>query len=144
MLHVGASSRYTPSQAIVLLERQNVTSQQGTSPYRSKSGRSVKLHSRVSVVYGMITGLRVPLPSPEPSDKDLKLVELELGRRDPDADGSDGLSSGAACLRIRRWTSPYTVPQPLISRKFMRGPARRPLGSGRSIRQCRARLCADR
>jgi DNA helicase HerA-like ATPase len=34
--------------------------------------------SRVSTVYAMVTGLRVPLPSLAPSDKDLKLVEIEF------------------------------------------------------------------
>jgi len=74
---VGRVIAITPSQAIVLLERQNVTATENVV-LPLEVGTLVKLRSRVSVVYGMITGLRVPLPSPEPSDKDLKLVELDL------------------------------------------------------------------
>lgn len=56
---------------------QNVTAT-GNVVLPLEVGTLVKLRSRVSVVYGMITGLRVPLPSPEPSDKDLKLIEPDL------------------------------------------------------------------
>jgi DNA helicase HerA-like ATPase len=71
-------------------------------------GTLVKLHSRVSVVYGMITGLRVPLPSPEPSDKDLKLVELDLVGEILDASGSDG--------SFRRGVSAYPALDELVYR----------------------------
>src|SRR5215469_17066752 len=76
-LRVGRVIAITPSQAIVLLERREAN---GTSDLAVplEMGTLVKLHSRVSTVYGMITGLRVPLPSLEPSEKDLRLVELEL------------------------------------------------------------------
>jgi uncharacterized protein len=76
-LRVGRVIAITPSQAIVLLERRDAT---GTRDLAMplEMGTLVKLHSRVSTVYGMITGLRVPLPSLEPSEKDLRLVELEL------------------------------------------------------------------
>ncbi len=53
-------------------------------------GTLVKLNSRVSMVYGMVTGLRVPLPSLEPSDKDLRLVELELVGEIRHADDTTG------------------------------------------------------
>jgi uncharacterized protein len=60
-------------------------------------GTLVKMRTRVSIAYGMVTGLRVPLPSLEASDKDLRLVELELvGEiRDTDAvaDFQRGLSA---------------------------------------------------
>jgi DNA helicase HerA-like ATPase len=88
-LRVGRVIAITPSQAIVLLERQDST---GTPDVATplEMGTLVKLHSRVSIVYGMITGLRVPLPSLEPSDKDLRLVELELVGEIRDADGPTG------------------------------------------------------
>ena len=60
-------------------------------------GTLVKMRTRVSIAYGMVTGLRVPLPSLEASHKDLRLVELELvGEiRDTDtvADFQRGLSA---------------------------------------------------
>jgi len=76
-LRVGRVIAITPSQAIVLLERRDATGTRDPT-MTLEMGTLVKLHSRVSTVYGMITGLRVPLPSLEPSEKDLRLVELEL------------------------------------------------------------------
>jgi DNA helicase HerA-like ATPase len=86
---VGRVIAITPSQAIVLLERQDAMGA-GNLPIPLEVGTLVKLYSRVSVVYGMITGLRVPLPSPEPSDKDLKLVELDLVGEIRESAGSAG------------------------------------------------------
>ena len=88
-LRVGRVIAITPSQAIILLESRDAT---GTPDLAAplEMGTLVKLHSRVSIVYGMITGLRVPLPSLEPSDKDLRLVELELVGEIRDADGPTG------------------------------------------------------
>jgi len=86
---IGRVIAITPSQAIVLLEKQDATGA-GNVAIPLEVGTLVKLHSRVSVVYGMITGLRVPLPSPEPSDKDLKLVELDLVGEIRDGNGNTG------------------------------------------------------
>ena len=41
-------------------------------------GALVKIHTRASIVYGMVSGLRVPLPSVAAFDDDLKIVEIEL------------------------------------------------------------------
>jgi len=76
-LRVGRVIAITPSQAIVLLERRDATGTRELA-ISLEMGTLVKLHSRISTVYGMITGLRVPLPSLDPSEKDLRLVELEL------------------------------------------------------------------
>jgi DNA helicase HerA-like ATPase len=76
-LRVGRVIAITPSQAIVLLERRDAAGTRDLA-VPLEMGTLVKLHSRVSTVYGLITGLRVPLPSLEPSEKDLRLVELEL------------------------------------------------------------------
>ena len=74
---VGRLIAVTPSQAIVLQERGDaIDTAERVMPLQM--GTLVKLHCRESTVYGMITGLRVPLPSLEPSEKDLRLVELEL------------------------------------------------------------------
>jgi hypothetical protein len=105
--HVGRVIAITPSQAIVLLESQKVTPT-GNVLVPLEVGTLVKLHSRVSVVYGMITGLRVPLPSPEPSDKDLKLVELDLVGEILDASASDG--------SFRRGVSAYPALDELVYR----------------------------
>ncbi len=105
--HVGRVIAITPSQAIVLLERQNVTAT-GNVFLPLEVGTLVKLRSRVSVVYGMITGLRVPLPSPEPSDKDLKLVELDLVGEIRDSNGSNS--------SFRRGVSAYPALEELVYR----------------------------
>jgi uncharacterized protein len=88
-LRVGRVIAITPSQAIILLERRDAAGKADLI-IPLEMGTLVKLHSRVSIVYGMITGLRVPLPSLEPSDKDLRLVELELVGEIRDADGPSG------------------------------------------------------
>ena len=87
---VGRVIAITPSQAIILLERRDAAGNADLI-IPLEMGTLVKLHSRVSIVYGMITGLRVPLPSLEPSDKDLRLVELELVGEIRHADGPSGL-----------------------------------------------------
>jgi uncharacterized protein len=88
-LRVGRVIAITPSQAIILLERRDAAAETDLI-IPLEMGTLVKLHSRVSIVYGMITGLRVPLPSLEPSDKDLRLVELELVGEIRHADGPSG------------------------------------------------------
>jgi uncharacterized protein len=94
-LRVGRVIAITPSHAIVLLERRDA---RGISDPAMplEMGTLVKLHSRVSTVYGMITGLRVPLPSLEPSEKDLRLVELELVGEIQGADGKGFFRRGVS------------------------------------------------
>src|SRR5215467_2559200 len=94
-LRVGRVIAITPSQAIVLLERRDATDTRDLG-VPLEMGTLVKLHSRVSTVYGMITGLRVPLPSLEPSEKDLRLVELELVGEIRGADGTGFFRRGVS------------------------------------------------
>jgi uncharacterized protein len=92
---VGRVIAVTPSQAIVLLERRDAT---GATDVATplEMGTLVKLHSRISTVYGMVTGLRVPLPSLEPSEKDLRLVELELVGEIRGIEGADFFQRGVS------------------------------------------------
>ena len=94
-LRVGRVIAITPSQTIVLLERRDATGT-GDLAIPLEMGTLVKLHGRVSTVYGMITGLRVPLPSLEPSEKDLRLVELELVGEIQGADGTGFFRRGVS------------------------------------------------
>jgi uncharacterized protein len=94
-LRVGRVIAVTPSQAIVLLERRGATSTSDLA-IPLEMGTLVKLHSRISTVYGMITGLRVPLPSLDPSEKDLRLVELELVGEIRGADGAGFFRRGVS------------------------------------------------
>src|SRR5690349_14347372 len=76
-LHLGRVIAVSATQAVVLLEtRDPAATSAGALPL--EMGTLVKMHTRVSMAYGMVTGLRVPLPSLEPSDKDLKLIEIQL------------------------------------------------------------------
>jgi len=92
---VGRVIAITPSQAIVLLERRDTT---GATDVATplEMGTLVKLRSRVSTVYGMVTGLRVPLPSLEPSEKDLRFVELELVGEIQGIEGTDFFQRGVS------------------------------------------------
>src|SRR5437870_11053718 len=75
-LRIGRVIAVSASQAVALLER---CEDSGTErPWPVEMGALVKIHTRVSTVYGMVSGLRVPLPNLTPSDQELKVVELEL------------------------------------------------------------------
>ena len=76
-LRIGRVIAVSASQAVALLERCEDSG--GTErPWPVEMGALVKMHTRVSTVYGMVSGLRVPLPNLAPSDQELKVVELEL------------------------------------------------------------------
>jgi len=92
-LLLGRVIAVSACQAIALLEKSRL----GASPERDlplEMGTLVKMRTRISVAYGMVTGLRVPLPSLEPSEKDLRLVELDLVGEARGADASDGFQRG--------------------------------------------------
>jgi hypothetical protein len=61
-------------------------------------GALVKIHTRASTVYGMVSGLRVPLPSVASFDDDLKIVEIELlgEKSNGAAGGSQGFRRGVS------------------------------------------------
>jgi uncharacterized protein len=87
---IGRVIAVAASQAIVLLETPEATLVPGRSTPLEMGGL-VKLNTRETTVFGMVTGLRVPLPSLEPSDKDLKIVEVELiGETVRAPDGGNG------------------------------------------------------
>src|SRR5689334_17861447 len=76
-LRIGRVIAVSASQAVALLER--CDDSDGTDrPWPVEMGALVKMHTRVSTVYGMVSGLRVPLPNLSPSDQELKVIELEL------------------------------------------------------------------
>src|SRR5262249_8657584 len=76
-LRLGRIIAVAACQAVAILEH-SVPAVSSARDLPLEMGTLVKMRTRVSVVYGMVTGLRVPLPSLESSDKDLRLVELEL------------------------------------------------------------------
>jgi hypothetical protein len=118
-LHLGRIVAVSASQAVALLEKPHGPAALA-GPLALQMGALVKMHTRISIVYGMVTGLRVPLPSLEPSDKDLKLVELELVGEIRETEASPALFS-AASPPTRRWTSRSSLPPRRILRRSMRG-----------------------
>jgi len=91
-LRLGRVIAVSASQVVVLLEARDMAGMADTV-LPLEMGALVKVHTRESTVFGMVTGLRVPLPSSESSGKDLKLVELELAGEIRHAD------SAARCFR---------------------------------------------
>jgi uncharacterized protein len=93
-LRVGRIIAVSACQAVALLESPKVAGSGGGAPL--EMGTLVKMRTRVSIAYGMVTGLRVPLPSLGSSDKDLKLVELELVGETQDACAGAGFQRGVS------------------------------------------------
>jgi hypothetical protein len=89
-LRIGRIIAVSASQAIVLLEPQKGDGRDGNA-WPLEMGTLVKARTRPSTVFGLVTGLRVPLPSLEPSEKDLKLVEVDFAgeiMNEPDSGGA--------------------------------------------------------
>lgn len=94
-LRLGRVIAVSACQAVALLERpHSMAPALGDLPL--EMGTLVKMRTRVSIVYGMVTGLRVPLPSLEPSDKDLRLVELDLVGETRDTNAIAGFQRGVS------------------------------------------------
>ena len=74
-VRVGRIIAVSASQAIALVESHGAQPEPDAS---LEMGALVKVRSRSSTVYGLVTGLRMPLPSLESSGKDLKIAELDL------------------------------------------------------------------
>ena len=91
---VGRIIAVSACQAVALLEGPSVAASRAGTPL--EMGTLVKMRTRVSIAYGMVTGLRVPLPSLGCSDKDLKLVELELVGEIQDACAGAGFQRGVS------------------------------------------------
>jgi DNA helicase HerA-like ATPase len=84
-VRVGRIIAVSASQAITLVESR--IAQPGRAPHDGSRGDGeaplemgalVKIPARGSTIYGLVTGLRMPLPSLDPSDKDLKIAEIDL------------------------------------------------------------------
>jgi DNA helicase HerA-like ATPase len=73
---IGRVIAVSASQIIVLLETQ--TPEAAARAEAIEMGALVKLRTRASTVFGMVSALRVPLPSLSAPDEDLKIAEVEL------------------------------------------------------------------
>jgi hypothetical protein len=117
-LRLGRIIAVSASQAIVLLAARDAAAPP-PNDLPLEMSTLVKMHTRVSTVYGMVTGLRLPLPSLERSDKDLKLVELELVGEIRHTDTAPALFS-AGSPHILLWMSQSISLRARISRKSTR------------------------
>ena len=114
-LHLGRVVAVSACQAVALLERPHAAAADRDLPL--EMGTLVKMRTRSSIAYGMVTGLRVPLPSLEATHNDLRLVELELVGDIQMPALSPTFSAGSP--PIRRWTSRSISPRHRMSPRFM-------------------------
>jgi len=84
---IGRVIAVAATHVVVLLEARD----DGMPPQTVQMGVLVKIETRLSTVFGMVSGLRVPLPSLTSSQADLKIVEVELlGERLNDPTAANG------------------------------------------------------
>jgi hypothetical protein len=129
---IGRVIAVSAAQLIVLLQ----PLKPGSAVSRSSLGMAalVKVPTRTSVVFGMVSGLRVPLPSVATPEEDLKIIEIELiGETSYSPSGkTDGFRRGVSAFPGSRTAStwrPRTIwPRSTRRRAKPRSP------SARSIR----------
>ena len=105
-LRIGRVIAVSASQAVALLERCDASGDMDRA-WPVEMGALVKMHTRVSTVYGMVSGLRVPLPNLAPSDQELKVVERF------ERTGPSTMQYTATVTDPKTWTRPWTVSLPL-------------------------------
>jgi uncharacterized protein len=88
-LRLGRLIAVSASQAVALLEQRDVAAA-SAGAFPLGLGALTRMNTRVSTVYGMVTGLRVPLPGLAPSATDLKLIEIEFVGEIRTSNGSAG------------------------------------------------------
>src|ERR1700687_5935835 len=91
---IGRVIAVSAAQLIVLLRPQT----DGSARAPLEMTALAKIQTRGSTVFGMISGLRVPLPSVATPEDDLKIIEIELiGESTQGADGaSEGFRRGVS------------------------------------------------
>ncbi len=84
---VGRVVNVSGSRVVILIEESETVATGGPNAV-PQMGELVKMFTPGYVVFGMVTGLSIPLPSTDQSARELKVVELELqGEADIDTDG---------------------------------------------------------
>ncbi len=74
---IGRVVSVSGSQVIVLLENQDLEGSQGPAS-EIQIGGLVKMHTPASTLFGMISGLSIPIPSEEARESEMRIVEMEL------------------------------------------------------------------
>ncbi len=114
---IGRVVNVSGSQVIMLLEAEQAGEGPAPEP-KLQMGELVKMRMPDHTVFGAVTGLSIPIPSPEDPTGEMKVVELEL--LGEDENGADkgfqrGVSifpvgsSGEGIGMLRPVTAPKTV-----------------------------------
>ncbi|MHC4448150.1 MAG: ATP-binding protein, partial [Planctomycetota bacterium] len=74
---IGRVVSVSGSQVIVMLENQALEAMKGPGE-EIQIGGLVKMRTPASTVFGMISGLSIPIPSEEPNDSEMQIVQMEL------------------------------------------------------------------
>ena len=126
---IGRVIAVSAAQVIVLLEAQAVET--AAQAEKVEMGALVKLRTRASMVFGMVSALRVPLPSLSAPDEDLKIVEVELlGEMLRRPDGSyGGYQRGVSVFPAIEAPVDIPTPEDLAQVYAPRGSASVPVGT---------------
>ncbi len=76
-MRIGRVVSVSGSQVIVMLENQELQNMKGPGG-EIQIGGLVKMHTSASTLFGMISGLSIPIPSEEASETEMRIVEMEL------------------------------------------------------------------
>ncbi len=128
-MRIGRVIAVSAAEVIVLLEPP--TTGAGAQPQQIEMGGLVKLQTRASTVYGMVSALRVPLPSLSAPDEDLKIVEVELlGEMLHSDSGGDGsFQRGVSVFPAIEAAVYLATPDNLAQVYAPRGTASAPVGT---------------
>ncbi|MFB3137732.1 MAG: helicase HerA domain-containing protein, partial [Phycisphaerales bacterium] len=74
---IGRVVSVSGSQVIILLENQVSEATQGSGS-KVQIGGLVKMYTPASTLFGMISGLSIPIPSEEARESEMRIVEMEL------------------------------------------------------------------
>ncbi len=74
---IGRVVSVSGSQVIVMLENQSLQDSQGPGE-DIQIGGLVKMRTPASTVFGMVSGLSIPIPSEDANESEMQIVQLEL------------------------------------------------------------------
>ncbi len=76
-MRIGRVVSVSGSQVIVMLENQAIANLKGSGK-EVQIGGLVKMHTPASTLFGMVSGLSIPIPSEDASDSEMQMVQMEL------------------------------------------------------------------
>ena len=76
-IRIGRVVAVSGSQVITLLEMPD-RGEQGTEETKLQIGTLIKMETPISTIFGMVSGLSIPIPKQDAGDKELNIIEMEL------------------------------------------------------------------